>query len=93
MVNQEDQSQAVPVCGDHRLETGKSEAVDDRRGAGGEPDKHRRVWLWGEFYNPYPATPGAQPVNDVTIIEIPSGQLIEATRNNKNQLAHPRGAS
>ena len=46
-----------------------------------------------ELDNPYPAPAGAQALDNVTIGEIAAGQLIEAARNDKDELTHPSGAS
>ena len=93
MVNQGDQPQSVPMRGDRRFETGKGEAVDDRRGAVGKSRKYRRFAPRRELDDRHAAAAAAQPFDNVTIIEITAGQLIELTRNNENQFGSSSGAS
>jgi hypothetical protein len=84
----------MSLRGDHLLEFGKREPVDDDRGSVGSCGERRcLIRVHRELDNPYPAPAGAQALDNVTVVEIAAGQLIEAARNDKDELTHPSGAS
>jgi len=93
VVDKGDEPQAASLGRNHLCETRKREAVDNRCGPARYCGKRRRVRRRPKLNEPDRATARPQALDNVPIVEIAAGQLIEAAGNNKGQLAHPSGAS
>jgi hypothetical protein len=75
------------------FEMGEREAVDYRRGAVGKFGQRRFTIIGGKLDNLYRMPAGPQAVDDVTVVKITAGQLIEAPRDDKGELGHSSAAS
>ncbi len=75
------------------LESGKGEAVDNRRSPIGKRGKRRTVRLGRKLDDLYRAPMGAQALDNVTVVKISAGELIETAWDDENEFGHPSGAS
>jgi hypothetical protein len=93
MVDQRDEPQSAPLGYDRLFEIGEREAVDYRRGAVGKFGQRRFTIIRGKLDKLYNASAGPQAIDDVTVVQITAGQLIEPARDNKDELGHSSAAS
>jgi hypothetical protein len=93
MVDQRDEPQSAPLGYDRLFEIGEREAVDYRRGAVGKFGQRRFTIIGAKLDDLYRVPAGPQAVDDVTVVKIPTGQLIEPARDDKGELGHSSAAS
>jgi len=78
---------------DRLFEIGEREAVDYRRGAVGKFGQRRFTIIRGKLDDLYNASAGPQAIDNVTVVQITAGQLIEPARDDKDELGHSSAAS
>jgi hypothetical protein len=93
MVDECDEPQAAPMGRDRRFEIGKRETVNYCRCAVGESRQCRCPIIRGKLDHFYCVPAGPQTHDDVTVVKIPTGQLIEPARDDKDELGHSSAAS
>jgi hypothetical protein len=93
MVDERDEAQPAAVGFDRLVEIGEREAVDYRGGAVGKFGQRRFTIIWGKLDDFYCVPAGPQGVDDMTVVKITAGQLIEPARDDKGELGHSSGAS
>jgi hypothetical protein len=93
MVDERDKAQSAPVGQDRLFEIGEREAVDYGRGAVGKLGQRRCTIIGRKLDNLYRMPAGPQPIDDVAVVKITAGQLIEPARDDKDELGHSSAAS
>ena len=93
MVDQRDEPQSAPVVVDRLLEIGERETIDYRRGAVGKFGQRRFTIIGAQLDDLYRVPAGPQAVDDVTVVKITAGQLIEPAWDDKDELGHSSAAS
>jgi hypothetical protein len=93
MVYKRDEPQSAPVSQDRLFEIGEPEAVDYRRGAVGKFAQRHCTIIRAELDDLYRVPAGPQAVDDVTVVKITTGQLVEPARDDKDKLGHSSAAS
>jgi len=93
VVDEGDEPQAMSLPCDHLFETVKGKAVHDHDRPVGKCGNRRTIRPRRKLDHPYRARPGDQILDNVTVVEISAGELVEATRDDEYQFGHPSGAS
>jgi hypothetical protein len=93
MVHERDEPQSAPVRYDRLFEIREREAVDYRRGAVGKFGQGRFTIIRAKLDDLYHVPARPQAVDDVTVVKITAGQLIEPARDDKDQFPHSSAAS
>jgi hypothetical protein len=85
MVDQGDQPQATRLGRDHPLQPRQGEAVDNRYGSVGKGVKSVAIGARRELDELDGTSAGAQPVQDVTVVQISTGQLIKPAGDDEDE--------
>jgi hypothetical protein len=93
MMDEGDEPQATSLRYDHAFEAAKGKTVHDHNGLVGKGGKGRTIRLRRKLDHPYRAPSGGQALDDVTVVEISAGELVERARDDEYQFVHPSGAS
>jgi len=92
-MNEGDEAQSAPVGHYSLFEIGQREAVDYHRDTVGKFGQQGCVIVRDKLDDPYGAPAGPQTLDDVAIVKVAAGKLVEPARDDKAELAHPSGAS
>jgi hypothetical protein len=85
MVDESDEPQTAGVRLDRRFETGQGEAVDNRRRPIVKGGEHIPVDARRQLDKPDGALPGPKAFDDMAVVQISTGQLIEPAENDEDK--------
>ena len=86
MVDKGDEPQTARVRHDRLFEAGQGEAVDNRRGPVAKGREHTPIGGRRELDKPDGAPSGTKAFDNMPVVQIPAGQLIEPVRDDEDEL-------